>query len=395
MKTRETISTSADGGQATTNNNENEDDGMQKCASCPTASDLLELCKLPESSSATERQRRLATLELWRRFHPDKLATLLVSRESCDKKNGCLPLHWAAGTGFDEMIDTIIDLHHDDEGDSSTSNKPKQQEHTTNTIPVVAAVDQNAYHPSTGRTPLHYAARNGHLPTCQLLIERHGANPHPRCGRGSVTPLQLAVWQNRLTVVRYLVEQNTATATAIVDGAATASRLTVVQERNDFNCGLMHWVGLIPRKRWGGCDTDDENDENNDGSGVLPLARYLHSMGLSYDSTPSNANTQGHTPLHKAAWGGNLALIRYFREDHDIYDKVQDEAGNYCADIAKMRGNHEVAQWLLDHGSVDRHESYRILGLEVGASDEEVRQRYRDLARRRHPDKKQQQQQQQ
>ena len=52
-----------------------------------------------------------------------------------------------------------------------------------------------------------------------------------------------------------------------------------------------------------------------DGSGVLPLARYLHSLGIVYESTVDNSNTQGHTPNHKAAWGGNLPLIQYFRDE--------------------------------------------------------------------------------
>ena len=271
-----------------------------------------------------------------------------------------MPLHWAAGTGFNEIIELLL-------GDCDNGS-------------FSICVDQKAHHPSTDRTPLHYAARNGHLSTCQLLVETYGADPHPKCGRGSVTPLQLAVWQNRLEVVQYLVERN-----------ALVGNKEVIFERNGFNCGLMHWIGLVPEKRWGG-DAPEKSDHDDadaeDGTGVLPLARYLHSLGVTYESTPANSNTQGHTPMHKAAWGGNLPLIRYFRDKHNIYDSQQDQAGNYCADIAKMRGNMEVHRWLLEHGSLDRQESYRILGLVDGTSDEEVRKRYHELARRRHPDKR-------
>lgn len=124
-----------------------------------------------------------------------------------------------------------------------------------------------------------------------------------------------------------------------------------------------------------------------DGSGVLPLARYLHSLGIVYESTVDNSNTQGHTPNHKAAWGGNLPLIQYFRDEHNVYDTEQDGAGNFAADIAKMRGNMDCHQWLLEHGSGDRAESYRVLGLDVGADMNEVRKRYMALARTFHPDK--------
>ena len=111
-----------------------------------------------------------------------------------------------AGTGFDEAIELILD-HEDDHE-------------------LRLPINQHAHHPSTHRTPLHYSA---------LLVEYYGANPHPKCGRGGVTPLQLAVWQNNIRIVQYLVEKN---------------GMHVVHERNGFNCGLMHWIGLVPKKRW-------------------------------------------------------------------------------------------------------------------------------------------------
>ncbi|KAL9179400.1 hypothetical protein ACHAXT_008690 [Thalassiosira profunda] len=321
----------------------------------PTSSALLDLCNLPSSASAAERQSRLATLRSWCVDHPEAMAQLLVSLEHRDRKTGCMPLHWLAGTGFDEAIELV--LNHVDEHELDVS------------------VDQHAHHPSTHRTPLHYSARNGHLSTCQLLIEKYGAHPHPKCGNGSVTPLQLAVWQNRLPIVQYLVERN---------------GTHVAHERNGFNCGLHHWIGLVPKKRWGG---DNPCVDGGDGSGaeVLPLARYLHSLGISYESTPDNCNTQGHTPNHKAAWGGNIPLIQYFRDEHSVYDTVQDAAGNYAADIAKMRKNMDVHRWFLEHGSGDRAESYKTLGLEVGADIDTVRKMYYELARTHHPDKLEQQ----
>lgn len=345
----------------------------------PNSSSLLHLCNLSSSSSSSssspcitkeeERQSRLSTLKRWCEEHPTLTNELLTQSLHRDTKTGCMPLHWLAGTGFDEAIEYLL---------STASN-----EGDDNNAVIVLSVDQPAHHPSTERTPLHYAARNGHLSTCQLLIERYGANPHPKCGRGGVTPLQLAVWQNRLDVVKYLLQRN---------------GIHVIHERNDFNCGLNHWIGLIPRKRWcssgsgGKGDHDQNSDEqqqhdDDDGSGVLPLARYLHSLGISYESTPDNSNTQGHTCNHKAAWGGNLPLLKYFRNEHEVYDTIQDAAGNYCADIAKMRGNMDCHQWLLEHGSGDRVESYKVLGLEVGVGLDIVRKRYMELAKMNHPDK--------
>ncbi|KAL7460512.1 hypothetical protein ACHAXS_000957 [Conticribra weissflogii] len=337
-----------------------------KTVARPTSVALLDLCNLPsyghddESSRDDRIASRLKILQRWMTRHPLETRELLLDPRHRDVQTGCMPLHWAAGTGFDDAVEAIL-LFLRDRG--RTAN--------------VAAVDQPAHHPSTSRTPLHYAARNGHLSTCRLLVRTHRADCHPKCGRGSVTPLQLAVWQNRLEVVRFLVEE--------------IDRDAVVHERNGFDCGLMHWIGLVPKKRWCGRshkdDQDDDDDDDNDGSRVLPLARYLHSLGVSYRSTPENSNSQGHTPMHKAAWGGNLALLRYFRDEHGVYDTVRDRAGNYAADIAKMRGEAKVHRWLLEEGSGDRAESYRVLGLDLGVSLEEVKRRYRELARVHHPDR--------
>ena len=270
----------------------------------PTAASLLDLCNLPENSADDDRRHRLVTLQRWASCHPNELQHLLTSPDCRDRKIGCMPLHWAAGTCFNEAISFL--LEEQSNGDFSAAAFSL----------LGMCVDQKAHHPSTDRTPLHYAARNGHLSTCRLLVETYGANPHPKCGRGSVTPLQLAVWQNRLEVVRYLVERN-----------ALVGNEHVVFERNGFNCGLMHWIGLVPQKTWGG-DAQEEGGHGStkadDGTGVLPLARYLHSLGVTYESTPDNSNTQGHTPCHKAAWGGNLPLIRYFRDEHNVYDSLQD-----------------------------------------------------------------------
>eukprot|EP00978_Attheya_sp_CCMP212_P007263 scaffold16915_cov42-Attheya_sp.AAC.3 len=352
-----------------------------------TATNLLEICTLPRLSSQAERNQKLQTLVHWNESNPSLLSKLLLTTDGVDTNSGCYALHWASGTAFDEAVQFILGQQNDDVNVNTTR------------------VNQRAHFPSTGRTPLHYAARNGHLSTCKLLIEGYGAHPNPKCSRGAVNPLQLATWQNWLHVVQYLVEVN------------NSGPHNVVLEKNDFQCGLMHWVGLIPEKRWHPLkqgnihhtnDTNHDDDaQHKDGSGVLPLVTYLFEMGVSYESTPANSNSQGHTPLHKAAYRGNGALLKYFWSVHGVYDNVQDKCGNFAADLARMQGHHEVHQWLLYHCSTERLDSLTILGLfssqtngtattptatHIIYTPEEIKRRYTELARIHHPDKQQQQQ---
>jgi len=359
---------------------------------------LLELCDLPPLSSEDVRRTRLETLRSWARQHdydvvddddesggrrPSLIEFLTVHSHGMDTKTGCMPLHWLAGTGFNEAIDFVMSLlrpRHDDDDDN---NGDDDDERKKKLFQFLSIIDQRAHKPSTDRTPLHYAARNGHLSTCALLIEKYGALSHP-IAVGGVTPLQLAVWQNRLDVVKYLV---------------TINGVHLVHERNGYDCGLAHWIGLIPKKRWRGDhhqvnnsnnnsnDFHKDDDVDNDGSGVLPLAQYLHSLGISYTSNPSNCNTQGHTPAHKAAWGGNLALLQYYHTVHGVYDTAQDVAGNYCADIARMRKNINCVAWLQECANGKRAESYAVLGLDGNtATEDDVRRRFIELAKASHPD---------
>lgn len=336
-----------------------------------TPKNLLDVCSLTtttttagkhgkhEYETSLSRQDRLDILNEWHHDQSPLMESLLFS--SSDSKSGCFPLHWAAGTGFDEGVVFILDQYA-----SAYDRRYSAQEHqnsATSTTNFQRLVNQWAVKPSTGRTPLHYAARNAHLSTFRLLVERYHADPNPKCHRGSVTPLQLAVWQNHLEIVQYLVHIQSTT--------------NIVMETNAFQCGLNHWIGLIPKHRW----------RSSDGSGVLPLVRYLHQQGVSYTSSPNNQQNQGHTPLHKAAWGGNIALMEYFRDEHGVYDCFQDACGNYAADLAQMGGHTLAHEWLLIHGSISRRESCRVLQLLVTATDKEIQAQYKVLARRYHPDK--------
>lgn len=91
---------------------------------------------------------------------------------------GCTCLHWAAGTNQVETIRYLV---------------------TRRGVPVDICATKKA----RGRSPLHYAARNGSLEAAQLLVEM-GANVNVRAKNG-VSPFQLAVWQNNLEICRWLV----------------------------------------------------------------------------------------------------------------------------------------------------------------------------------------------
>ena len=162
-----------------------------------------------------------------------------------------------------------------------------------------------------GRTALAWAARNGHLRTVKWLVA-HGAVPSPT--KDGTTPFHWAAWQSHLHVCRWLMEK-------FGDDVAVAA--------NAFGCNAMHWTAL---------------------SGDVEACRWLHSVGVD----PRKRNTQGHTPVHKAAWRGQLAVLEWMSDaaaDDGVglpsaaFGEV-DDGGYSPADIARLAGFDEVKSWL-------------------------------------------------
>lgn len=295
-----------------------------------------------ERKRVKERPEVAASTPLVRKFLQACVDGDLEKVEALDNENrtllltatctsGCKALHWAAGSGQLDTVDYILRQKVD--------------------------VDQRATKDSKGRTALHYACRNGHVAVARFLVE-NGANLRSQ-GKKGVTPFQLAVWQNRLPICRFLVEE---------------CGLDPRSEVNDFQCSLVHWLGLIPETRSG-----------PDGIDILPLARWLDAQGVDFQATQK----QGHTALHKAAWGGHMELCRYLYQVHGMYDDRPDGAGNYAVDLATMGKKWKVAEFLRRYCSRDRQESCNRLelnSLEDSYNHKIVRKAFHRLAKHYHPD---------
>jgi ankyrin repeat protein len=260
-----------------------------------------------------------------------------LARLACN--SGCMALHWAAGAGQEHMVDYLL----------------QRQE---NGKPRFFHVDTPAVGKSLGRRALHYACRNGHVHVVRRLVEVYGADPNAKA-RHNVTPLQLAVWQGRLVVARYLVEH------AHVNPHQT----------NDFDCGLVHWMGLAPTH-----------------GAAVDIAKWLHEdLGLPMTHV---VQRQGHSALHKAAWGGNLALCRYLHERVGMWDDRCDVAGNYAVDLARMaQHGKSLVDYLQRVASRTTFQACQILQVSFNVHERtasQIQKAYRGAIRGCHPDGKEQ-----
>ncbi len=172
-----------------------------------------------------------------------------------------------------------------------------------------------------------------------------------------MTPFQLAVWQNQLHVCKYLTKE---------------CGVIPKQEMNDFGCGIIHWLGIVPKSR---------------SKDILSLARWIIE---DYGVDVCSKQNQGHTVLHKASWGGHMELVVYLHEVHGMYDDMIDHAGNYAADLCDMANTEKhskIASYLRKECSLEYKESCTILGVTADMKEDEIRKAYLEKARKCHPDR--------
>ena len=217
-------------------------------------------------------------------------------------KYGSTALHYAAGGGALEACQYLI--------------------HTV-------AIDPYTTSSNNGRTALHWAARNGHSDICCLLA-RHVDIDVP--AKGQVTPLQLAMWQGHLDTCQCLVK-----------GGANPHFV------NAWGCGVSHWLAKCPNHDW---NTDPPQN------GLWICCEWLWGKcHVSWD-TP---NHHGQTPLHKAAFAGNLPVVQYLVQNHGVLDSDMDHQGNTAADCAERNHQTAMAHWIRRHASPMRRQALQTL----------------------------------
>uniref|UniRef100_A0AAY4CGL0 Ankyrin repeat and sterile alpha motif domain containing 1A n=1 Tax=Denticeps clupeoides TaxID=299321 RepID=A0AAY4CGL0_9TELE len=193
---------------------------------------------------------------------------------------------------------------------------------------------------STGYTPLHHAALNGHSAVVELLL-RNEALTNIADNKGCY-PLHLAAWKGDERIVQLLVHQG-------------PSHPKLNQQNNDnetpLHCAAQYGHSKVV------CllleELTDPTMRNNKFETPLDLAALygrLEVVKLLLTAHPNllSCNTRKHTPLHLASRNGHLAVVEVLLESGmDI--NYQTEKGSALHEAA-LFGKTDVVQKLLSAG---------------------------------------------
>ena len=263
-------------------------------------------------------------LELLNRYEDHISAVSLLEQELHPNYIGHIPdsplfsgLHCASFFGIVELVTVLINADH--------------------------AVDQQD---CVGRTPLTWAARNGHEEAVKILLGRKDVNPN-RTDKIDRTPLVCATFEGHEGVVKLLLERGDVDSNrpdkyyaGPLGWAAFKGHEGVVKlllERGDVDPDYPDVYGRTPLG-----DAALEGHE-----GVVKLLLEQENVD------PNRPDIDDRTPLGCAAVNGHEGVVKLLLERRDVDPNRPDENDRAPLGCAAVEGHEGVVKLLLERRDVD------------------------------------------
>jgi len=232
----------------------------------------------------------------------------------------------------------------------------------------------------TGRTPLAWAARNGHESLVKILLERENVDPN-RTDKNNLTPLGWAAIKGHEGVVKLLLEREdvdpnrpdknnlTPLGCAAIKGHEAVVKLLL--ERGDVDpnhpdandrtplgyAAVEGHEGVVKLLLERGDVDTNRPDEHREGplgwaaiKGHQGVVKLLLEQG---DADPNRPDMNDRTPLGCAAVEGHQGVVRLLLERKNVDPNRPDKNDRTPLGCAAVEGHVGVVKLLLERGDVD------------------------------------------
>ena len=289
------------------------------------------------------------------RYGCEQVVELLLQQKGTqpdmrDVLYGRTALSWAAGSGHEGVVRLLLGPRFVHPGSVGRR--------WGKTAQIIGALSGRKYvNPSKpddcGRTPLSWAAENGHDRAVKLLLEREGVSPD-KPDNYSQTPLSCAAYHGHDGVVKLLLEREdvspdkpnkrgqTPLSRAAYNGHDAVVKLLL--ERKDVSPDRLNNFGQTPLL----------SAAKNGRDGVVKLL-----LGRE-DVNPDRPDMDGQTPLVCAAENGHDRVVKLLLEREDVNPDMPDNYGKTPLSWAARNGHDGVVELLLEREDIipDRPDNY-------------------------------------